>query len=74
MAGITQPQGEARREALLAYLRTYYRQKKYMPQIKEMSEALSLSRTVVVWHLQKLRESKQLDYEDGNMARTLRLQ
>lgn len=73
MAGSRTESGEAQREGLLAYIRTYYRQHKYMPQVLEMVEATGMGRASVAWHLTKLRESRKVDFEDGMMARTLRL-
>jgi predicted ArsR family transcriptional regulator len=58
---------------LLEYLRTFQRKHHYMPSIKEMAEETCLPRTAVVWHLEKLRESNAVEYEDGKLARSLRL-
>jgi hypothetical protein len=73
MAGTRQPDGDAHRAALLKFITDFQHDRHFMPSIKEMSEATGLARTAIVWHLEKLRESKKVDYDDGNLARSLRL-
>jgi predicted transcriptional regulator len=65
--------GEASRDRMVEYIRTYKREHKYMPTLAEIARDLNLPRTAVVWHVEKLREQKRVAYEDGNMARSLRL-
>lgn len=73
MVGVTNDHGDANRALLLRYLTEFYRERRYMPTIAQMAAATGLQRTAVAWHLQKLREQKKLDFEDGNMSRSLRL-
>lgn len=73
MTGKPSDIGEASRERIVEYIRTFKREHKYMPTLAEMSRDLNLPRTAVIWHIEKLRESKRVTYVDGNMARSLRL-
>jgi predicted ArsR family transcriptional regulator len=73
MTGKKNDVGEASRDRMVEYMRSFKKERKYMPTLAEMARDLKLPRTAVVWHIEKLREQRRVTYEDGNMARSLRL-
>ena len=73
MSGVRQEVGDIHREELLAFLREHKKAKRYLPSLSVMARETGMARNTVAWHLEKLKESKMVDFEDGNMSRSLRL-
>jgi SOS-response transcriptional repressor LexA len=73
MSGVPTPHGEGQRNRLLAFIPQFIDRHGYPPTIADMSAALDLSRTAVVWHLEMLRDEGKVTYVDGMMARSLQL-
>ena len=71
--GSRKKSGDEAREQLVAFLREHKREHKYLPTIAVMARELGMARNTVTWHLEMLKQSKRVDFEDGNMSRSLRL-
>ena len=73
MVGVRTTAGDAARAQLLGFIREFQAERGYIPSLKQMIDATGIQRASVAWHLTKLRESGVVGFEDGNMARSLRL-
>lgn len=71
--GVQTDVGHEARGQILVFMRTFVKNRHYVPTVGEISAYTGIARTGVVWHLEKMREHGDLDYEDGNMSRSLRL-
>lgn len=66
-------QGEHRREAMLAFIRTFLAEEGYSPSIAEIGAAVGIvSPNAVRSHLQRMKEDKLIDVTPG-VARSIRL-
>lgn len=73
MTGMPSAHGDAQRHRVLNYLRDFSARTGYKPSIAEVSRALDIHRTSIIWHLRSLREEGLVDYVDGNVARSLKV-
>lgn len=65
--------GAETRQMIYDWIKAYKAEHGYMPTIQEVVKGTGMWRNGVNWHLQKLREEGRVKFEDGRMARTLRL-
>lgn len=73
MAGTATPEGEVRRAEILAYMQAFQKSHQYMPTIAELATKFDMHRTAVIWHLGVLRTEGTIWYQDGKIARSLKL-
>lgn len=73
MSGTPSAHGDAQRHRVLSFLCRYSGTHGYQPTIAEISRALEIHRTSVIWHLSALRNEGLVHYVDGNVARSLKV-
>lgn len=66
-------EGRIRRQVVLSLIRGYIREHGYPPSQRELQQQAAIPDTTLRWHLNSLREQGYLRWEDGAMARTLRV-
>ncbi len=66
-------EGEQQRDRIHAFMRAVWKEHGYMPSVTEIADETGLSRTSVYWHLDLLRRTGFITFEDDQRARTLRL-
>lgn len=71
--GVATKAGEAQRDRTLAYMRRYYKRHGYMPTLAEACVELDMPRATLKWHLGALRDQGKVLFDDGRLARSLRL-